>query len=76
VKVHVGGKTVHTGQLYFDDGVNAVVYGKRTPYTERGPKEMTNEQDQVYASGGRQSTLRIAKSGSGYVGRLAMGVRA
>lgn len=76
VKVHVGGEEVHTGQLYFADATSAAVYRLRSPYTARGQKDTPNSQDMVFGDGGRRSMLRLTKSGSGYVGRLALGVRA
>src|SRR3954453_17342535 len=76
VKVHVGGKVVHTGQLYFPDSTTASIYRSRSPYRSRGQKDTPNSADMVFASGGRRSMLRLSKSGSGYVGRLALGVRA
>jgi protocatechuate 3,4-dioxygenase beta subunit len=75
VKVHVGGKEVHTGQLYFKDAVSAAVYRNRSPYRTRGQKDTPNSQDGVFGQGGKQSMLRLTKHGSGYVGRLALGVR-
>src|SRR5882757_6254494 len=75
VKVHAGGKVVHTGQLYFNDAVSAAVYKSRSPYKTRGQKDTPNSQDGPFGQGGKQSTLRVTKHGSGYVGRLALGVR-
>lgn len=74
VKVHVGGNTVHTGQLFFDDTLTDQVYAT-TPYSERGERTTRNDQDQIYGSGGAQSTLAVAKNGSGYVGSIVMGVQ-
>jgi protocatechuate 3,4-dioxygenase beta subunit len=76
VKVHVGGHVVHTGQLYFRDVLTAAVYRNRSPYKARGQKDTPNASDMVYAGGGKQSTLRVGKHGTGYIGRLALGVRA
>jgi len=76
VKVHVGGQVVHTGQLYFPERTTAAVYRSRSPYRARGQKDTSNANDMVFASGGPRSMLRLAQSGSGYVGRLALGVRA
>jgi protocatechuate 3,4-dioxygenase beta subunit len=75
VKVHVGGAEVHTGQLYFADATSAAVYRSRSPYRNRGQKDTPNAADSVFGQGGRQSMLRLAKSGSGYVGRVTLGVR-
>ena len=75
IKVHAGGQEVHTGQLYFPDTLNAAVYEKQSPYDSRGQKDVPNAQDSIFNSGGAESTLRLTKQGSGYVGRLALGVR-
>jgi protocatechuate 3,4-dioxygenase beta subunit len=75
VKVHVGGQEVHTGQLYFKDTLSAAVYRNRSPYRTRGQKDTPNAQDGVFGQGGKQSMLRLTKHGSGYIGRLALGVR-
>jgi protocatechuate 3,4-dioxygenase beta subunit len=74
VKVHVGGKVVRTGQLYFRDALTAAVYRNRSPYKARGQKDTPNAGDMIYADGGRQSTLRVSTHGTGYIGRLALGV--
>lgn len=75
VKVHVGGKVVHTGQLYFADPTTASVYRSRSPYRVRGQKDTSNAADMIFASGGRRSMLRLSHAGSGFIGRLALGVR-
>jgi protocatechuate 3,4-dioxygenase beta subunit len=74
VKVHVKGRTVHTGQLYFDDTVTDGVY-TQSPYSSRPGRTTRNSQDGIYGSGGAQSTLRISDLGSGKRGTLTMGVR-
>src|SRR3954451_11340840 len=76
VKVREGGEVVHTGQLYFADATTASLYRARSPYRSRGQKDTPNARDMVFGQGGRQSMLRLSKSGSGYIGRLALGVRA
>jgi protocatechuate 3,4-dioxygenase beta subunit len=74
VKVHVGGDVVHTGQLYFDDARTDRVYAA-SPYDDRPGPRTLNDQDAIYANGGAQSTLAVAKNGDGYVGSMTMGVR-
>jgi protocatechuate 3,4-dioxygenase beta subunit len=76
VKVHVGGRVVHTGQLYFLDSMTAAVYRSRSPYKSRGQKDTPNARDMIYANGGKQSTVRLTRHGPGFIGRLALGVRA
>ena len=73
VKVHNGGRTVHTGQLYFDDSVSRSVYGK-APYNARSGQFLTNSQDGIYRNGGAQSTVQVRQEGSGYVGTLNLGI--
>lgn len=73
VMVHVGGNVVHTGQLYFPDAVTDAVY-KRAPYARRPGRDPRNAGDSIYRNGGKRSTLKLVKSGSGYVGSISMGV--
>jgi protocatechuate 3,4-dioxygenase beta subunit len=72
--VHLGGNVVHTGQLYFSDAVTDTVY-RRSPYNQRPGRNPRNSGDSIYRNGGKRSTLRIAKTGSGYVGSITMGVQ-
>jgi protocatechuate 3,4-dioxygenase beta subunit len=74
VKVHVGGNVVHTGQLFFSDTFTDTVY-RRSPYNRRPNRDVRNAQDMIYASGGRQSTLKLSRTGTGYVGSITMGVQ-
>jgi protocatechuate 3,4-dioxygenase beta subunit len=73
VKVHVGGSVVHTGQFFFADSVTDAVY-KRAPYKSRPNRTTRNANDSIYVNGGSKSLLRVVKSGSGYIGRITMGV--
>jgi protocatechuate 3,4-dioxygenase beta subunit len=74
VKVHLGGRVVHTGQLYFPDALTDAVY-KKAPYTKRPDRDTRNATDSVFRNGGRSSLLRLRRRrGGGYVGTLAMGV--
>jgi protocatechuate 3,4-dioxygenase beta subunit len=73
VKVHLGGRVVHTGQLFFSDSLTDKVYAA-SPYDKRGPRDTRNATDAIYRNGGRRSTLTLAKSGSRYVGSITMGV--
>lgn len=74
VKVHAGGSTVHTGQLYFDDTITDQVYATQ-PYSSRGQRDTDNASDSIYRSGGASSLVTLTKrAGSGYQGRLTMGV--
>jgi protocatechuate 3,4-dioxygenase beta subunit len=74
VKVALGGNVVHTGQLYFPDRVTDVVY-RRAPYSRRPNRSPRNAGDSIFRNGGSRSTLRLVRSGSRYVGSIAMGVQ-
>ena len=73
VKVHVGGNVVHTGQLYFPDTLTDSAY-RKAPYASRPGRDTRNAVDAVFRNGGRNSLLRVRRSGAGYVGSIAMGV--
>ncbi len=74
VTVYISGNVVHTGQLYFPDALTDRVY-KRSPYSRRPNRSTRNAADFVYRNGGRRSTLKLEKSGTGYVGAITMGVQ-
>jgi protocatechuate 3,4-dioxygenase beta subunit len=77
VKVHVGGNTVHTGQLFFPDATSAAVY-RTAHYRAHGPADTTNRADGIYAqAGGAKAILNLRRraSGAGYVGRMTLGVK-
>jgi protocatechuate 3,4-dioxygenase beta subunit len=73
VKVHVGGNVVHTGQLFFPDALTREVY-KAALYASRGNPDMTDAQDSIFVNGGKRGLLALKKSGTGYIGTIAMGV--
>jgi protocatechuate 3,4-dioxygenase beta subunit len=73
LKVYLGGATVHTGQLFFPDKLTDVVF-KRSPYNRRPNRDPRNAGDAIFVNGGSRSLLKLAKSGSGYVARITMGV--
>jgi protocatechuate 3,4-dioxygenase beta subunit len=75
VKVHAGGRVVHTGQLFFDQLVTDGVY-RGAPYAARGEPDTSNGQDAIFAHGGVRSLLSLhRRGGAGYEGSLAMGVK-
>jgi protocatechuate 3,4-dioxygenase beta subunit len=75
MKVHVGGSVVHTGQLFFDDGLTDQVYGS-APYSSRGTPDVRNSADDIYRSAGAASAvLAMTPSGQGYAGEITVGVR-
>jgi protocatechuate 3,4-dioxygenase beta subunit len=75
VKVHVSGKEIHTGQLFFDDDFTETVYAAAAPYSSRTNRDTRNAQDDIYNGGGETSTLVVTKSGSGYSASVPTGVK-
>lgn len=73
VSVYIGGSVVHTGQLFFPEALTDAVY-RRAPYNRRPGRDTRNATDSIFQNGGSRSMLRLAKSGSSYVGRITMGV--
>jgi protocatechuate 3,4-dioxygenase beta subunit len=73
LKVYLGGQTVHTGQLFFPDTLTDAVY-TGSPYSQRPGRDTRNATDSIFRNGGRRSLLKLARSGSGYVGSITMGV--
>ena len=73
VKVHVAGRVVHTGQLFFPDSLTDTVY-RATPYSSRPNRDVRNAQDSIFVNGGKRGLLGVTKSGAGYAGTIAMGV--
>jgi len=73
VKVHLGGRVVHTGQLYFPDSLTDAVF-RRAPYSSRPGRDTRNATDSVFRNGGKRSLLRLRRSGAGYLGSITMGV--
>src|SRR5437763_1748490 len=53
VKVHVGGKVVHSGQLFFADSLTDTVY-KAAPYSSRPNRDVRNAQDSIFVNGGKR----------------------
>jgi protocatechuate 3,4-dioxygenase beta subunit len=78
LKVHVGGRVVHTGQVFFSDTVSDAVY-RTSAYRSHGQPDTTNGRDMIYAqAGGSSARLKLARrsgSGKGYRGSIAVGVR-
>ncbi|WP_156726212.1 intradiol ring-cleavage dioxygenase [Streptomyces apocyni] len=75
IKVHVGGDTVHTGQLYFDEELAEAVTGAQ-PYAQRQDPRTGNADDSLFAQGGDQSVLKTTGSvRTGYQAAISLGVR-
>ncbi len=74
VKVHVSGKVIHVGQLFFDDSFTDTVYAATAPYSARSARDTRNTNDSIYSGGGAQSVLAVQKSGATYSATMTMGV--
>jgi protocatechuate 3,4-dioxygenase beta subunit len=74
VKVHVRGRVVHTGQLFFSDALTDRVY-RNAPYSKRPNRTTRNANDSIFVNGGRKSLLTLRRrSAGGYLGKITMGV--
>lgn len=77
MKVSVGGNTVHTGQVFFNEATTRRVYAQ-PPYAGRGRYDTPHAQDFIYAgAGGASAELKLARRSGrlrGYVGTIAVGV--
>jgi len=77
MKAHVGGKVVHTGQVFFNERITAAVY-RTAPYRSRGQAETSHASDSIYAqAGGASAVLKLTKRPQGlrgYTGRIVVGV--
>ena len=76
IKVHVGGKQIHTGQIFFDDNLTDEVYGTTAPYATRGLRDLLNSDDAIFNQGGAATVITPKQSSTGYAASLAMGVQA
>ena len=77
MKVSVGGNTVHTGQVFFNEQITAAVY-KQSPYSSHGAYDTPHSSDGIYQqAGGSTAELKLTKRTGGlkgYVGTIAIGV--
>ncbi|MBF6214132.1 intradiol ring-cleavage dioxygenase [Nocardia puris] len=72
VKVHVGGREIHTGQLYFDDEITSAV-ATFAPYTDRTEPRTRNDRDFLF----RRGHALLAVSGhpsEGYRAEITLGI--
>lgn len=77
MKVNVGGDTVHTGQVFFNERITAAVY-KQAPYARRGQYDTPHARDTIYRqAGGSIAELKLTRRTGGlkgYLGTIAVGV--
>jgi hypothetical protein len=81
VKLHVGGDTVHTGQLFFNDSNSRKVYAS-TLYRSHGHADTTTASDNIYdAAGGSAALVSLRRPSSttlskGFNGSAVLAVKA
>jgi protocatechuate 3,4-dioxygenase beta subunit len=77
LKVHVGGRVIHTGQVFFDEAITAAVY-KRAPYKAHGQPDTSHAADTIFAAAGKgKAILKLrnrAGGRPGYRGTITLGV--
>ncbi len=76
VKVHVGGRVVNTGQIFFADATSRSVY-RTAAYRSRGVQDTSNRRDGLFrAAGGSRAIARLTRRrrATGYVGVITLAV--
>jgi protocatechuate 3,4-dioxygenase beta subunit len=67
--------TEFTSQLFFDDDLSAELFTTRTPYSEKGEPDVTNDRDNIFAQSNGQLTLTLSPDGDGYASTFAIGAQ-
>jgi protocatechuate 3,4-dioxygenase beta subunit len=78
MQVHVRGRTVHTGQLFFNDSVSDRVV-RLSPYSSHGGTRMRNREDDIYGQAGSGALLRLRRRQAstirkGLTGTITVGI--
>ena len=78
LKVHVGGRAVHTGQLFFHESVNDRVV-RLSPYNRHQGTRLRNGDDDIYRQAGSGSLVRLRRRKAdgfrkGLIGTITVGV--
>jgi protocatechuate 3,4-dioxygenase beta subunit len=73
LKVHVDGRDIHTGQVFFKTAVAKKIYSK-PPYTGRSGGRVFNASDNIYAEVGSRGIVPIKKRKAkpGYAGTITL----
>jgi protocatechuate 3,4-dioxygenase beta subunit len=71
VEVHVGGRTVLTTQLFFDDAVSDRVFAANPAYQQHGQRDTRNGSDHFYSPAAQ---LRLAADGPRWLGATQLGL--
>jgi hypothetical protein len=74
VMVHLGGAETYTGQLFFDEPTLDAVYGAE-PYAARGPADVANESDGIYAQSDGTTVVDVALTDEAASGAVTLGVQ-
>jgi protocatechuate 3,4-dioxygenase beta subunit len=70
VKVHVGGRAIHTGQLFFNEALNNAVYAT-APYAKTGTRVL-NAYDGIFLLGGSATIVSETPATLGYLGKQTL----
>jgi hypothetical protein len=78
MKAHVGGRVVHTGQLFFSDNVSDRV-ARVSPYNTPAGARMRNAADDIYRQAGSGALLRLRRRKAstirrGLIGAITVGI--
>jgi protocatechuate 3,4-dioxygenase beta subunit len=73
VKAHVGGSETYTGQLFFEEGDTAEVYGQ-DPYSARPSPDTSNSDDGIFGQGGDSTIVALRQTRDGYRGTVTLGI--
>ena len=74
-KAHTDERTFVTSQMYFPDDITDVIY-LAEPYSARGPRSTTNDNDTLFIGDSANRTLlgHVTQNGDGYVVSLTIGI--
>lgn len=68
LKVHVGGRVVHTGQVFFNERTQAAVY-QVAPYKSHGQPDTSHTADNIFRqAGSAKAILKLTSRGAGRTG--------
>lgn len=71
LKVHTGGTTVLTTQLFFDDAVSDAVHAGSDPYRQHPGRGVRNDRDAFYSP---TALMTTAPAGEGWLAAITLGV--
>jgi protocatechuate 3,4-dioxygenase beta subunit len=74
LKVHTGGREIHTGQLFLDEALNNRI-AMTAPYSSNRAGRVRNASDGIFRQTTGRSMLPLAQEGSGYRGAMTLAVQ-